>query len=167
MVEPHVVENAVCPACGSRSLRTVFVERDLPHFGRAVLVTSRCSSCGYSHTDVIELEDRGHRLLTLDVDGEDKLNYLVVRSSSCRLEIPEAGLELLPGPFSNGFITTVEGVLDRFETAVLRAVPESGEGERRKAELLEWIRRAKGGKERFTLVLEDPRGISGIIPPGA
>ena len=148
-------------------MKTTILEKDLPHFGRAVLIVSRCTSCGYNHTDVMELEDKGHRVLTLDVDTGDKLNYLVVRSSSCRVEIPESGLELTPGPFSNGFITTVEGVLDRFETAASRAIPESGEGERRKDAVLEWIRRAKGGNERFTLVLEDPRGVSGIIPPGA
>ena len=148
-------------------MKTTIFEKDLPHFGRAVLMASRCTSCGYAHTDVMELEDRGHKVLRLDVDSGEKLNYLVVRSSSCRVEIPEAGLELLPGPFSNGLITTVEGLLDRFETATLRAVPESDEGERRKEDVLGWIRRAKEGNERFTLVLEDPRGVSGIIPPDA
>lgn len=131
------------------------------------MVVSRCSSCGYVHTDVIELEDRGHRTFRFSVDSRDKLNYLVVRSSTCRVEVPEAGLELSPGPFSSGFITTVEGILDRFERAVLVAVPGSEDGRRRKENVVRWIRRAKDGKERFTLVLEDPRGISGVIPPGA
>jgi len=148
-------------------LKTTVVEKDLPHFGRAVMMVSKCSSCGYTHTDVVELEDRGHKTLKFSVDSRDKLNYLVVRSSTCRVEIPEAGLELSPGPFSNGFITTVEGVLDRFETAVLSADPESEEGRRRREKIIQWIKRAKDGKERFTLVLEDPRGVSGVIPPGA
>lgn len=128
-------------------------------------MTSKCSSCGYAHTDVIELEDRGQKTLTLHVDDEKKLNHLVVRSSSCRVEIPEAGLELAPGPFSNGFITTVEGILDRFESATMMVIPESDEERRRKEEVIEWIRRAKNGKEKFTLILKDPRGVSGVIEP--
>lgn len=147
-------------------MRTVVVEKELPHFGRAVIMTSKCRSCGYTHTDVIELEDRGHKTDRLDVDAPEKLNYVVVRASSGRLEIPESGLELHPGPFSNGFITTVEGVLDRFEDALRKVIPETEEARKRKEELLEWIKRAKDGKERFTLILEDPRGVSGIIPPG-
>lgn len=165
-MEPQVIEDALCPACGKKTLRTVVVEKELPHFGRAVVVTSKCSSCGYTHTDVMELEDRGEKREELLIDSEDKLNYVVVRSSSGHLEIPEAGLELMPGPFSNGFITTVEGVLDRFEDAVRKARPDSPEAERRKEEVLEWIRRAKNGSEVFRIVLHDPRGVSGIIPPG-
>lgn len=128
------------------------------------MVSSKCASCGFNHTDVIELEDRGHKEAKIVVDGK-KLNQIVVRSSSCRVEIPEAGLELQPGPFSNGFITTVEGVLERFEVAVRRAMPESAEGIQRRDNLIQWIQRAKNGQERFTLILEDPRGVSGIIQP--
>ncbi len=164
MVE-QVVEGAVCPACGKKTLRTVIVEKDLPHFGRAVIVTSRCSSCGYTHTDVMELEDRGHKVFRLYVDDPKKLNALVVRSASSTVRIPEMDLELHPGPFSNGFITTVEGILDRFESAARKVVPET-EDERKALDLaLQEIRDAKGGKKRFTLEIEDPRGVSGIILP--
>ncbi len=164
MVE-QVVEGAVCPACGKKTLRTVIVEKDLPHFGRAVIVTSRCSSCGYTHTDVMELEDRGHKVLRLYVDDPKKLNALVVRSASSTVRIPELDLELHPGPFSNGFITTVEGILDRFESAARKVVPET-EDERKALDLaLQEIRDAREGKKRFTLEIEDPRGVSGIILP--
>ncbi len=164
MVE-HVVENAVCPACGKKTLRTVIVEKELPHFGRAVIVTSKCSSCGYTHTDVMELEDRGKKVERLRVDSPEKLNYVVVRSSSGRVRIPELELEIHPGPFSNGFITTVEGVLDRFEDATKKFQPESEEERRLKEQALDEIRRAKEGKLTFTLEIEDPRGVSGILPP--
>ncbi len=164
MVE-HVVENALCPACGKKTLRTVIVEKELPHFGRAVIMTSKCSSCGYTHTDVLELEDRGRKAEKLRVDSPEKLNYVVVRSSSASLRIPELDLELHPGPFSNGFITTVEGILDRFEDAAKKFQPETDEEKKLKEQALREIRDAKEGKIAFTLELEDPRGVSGILPP--
>jgi zinc finger protein len=164
-VEPHVIEGGICPACGKKSLRTVIVEKTLPHFGRAVIMTSKCSSCGYTHTDVIELEVKGEKTLELKVDGPEKLNYVVVRSSSSSLRIPELDLELHPGPFSNGFITTVEGVLDRFEDAARKWAPSTEEERTLKEKALKEIRNAKDGKIPFTLILEDPRGVSGIIPP--
>ncbi len=143
----------------------MIVEKDLPHFGRAVIMTSKCSSCGYTHTDVLELEDRGKKVLELNVDSPEKLNYVVVRSSSSSLRIPELDLELHPGPFSNGFITTVEGVLDRFEDAAKKWTPSTDEERALKEKALEEIAAAKDGRISFTLVLEDPRGVSGIIPP--
>ncbi len=163
LMEPQVIENALCPACGKKTLRTVVVEKELPHFGHAVIMTSRCSSCGYTHTDVIELEDRGHKKLRIVVDDPRRLNDLVVRSSSASLRIPEFDLEMHPGPFSNGFITTVEGVLDRFESAAKKLVPESEEERKARDEALKEIREAKEGKRKFTLEIEDPRGVSGII----
>ncbi|NPA76301.1 MAG: ZPR1 zinc finger domain-containing protein [Candidatus Diapherotrites archaeon] len=159
----QVIDNAICPACGKKTLRTVIVEKELPRFGRAVLVTSKCSACGYTHTDVMELEDRGHKKLRILVDDPKKLNALVVRSAGATVRIPEFDLEMLPGPFSNGFITTVEGVLDRFESAAEKIVPESEEEKDAKETALREIREAKDGKRQFTLEIDDPRGVSGII----
>ncbi len=164
-MEPQIIEGGLCPACGKKTLRTVVVEKSLPHFGRAVIMTSKCSSCGYTHTDVIELEDKGHKVLELKVDSPEKLNYVVVRSSSASLRIPELDLELHPGPFSNGFITTVEGVLDRFEDATKKWNPSTEEERVLREKALKEIADAKEGKIPFTVVLEDPRGVSGIIPP--
>jgi zinc finger protein len=161
----QVIEGAVCPACGKKTLRTVIVEKELPHFGRAVLVTSKCSNCGYTHTDVMELEDKGYKKLKLVVDSPEKLNQLVVRSSSASIRIPEFDLELHPGPFSDGFITTVEGVLDRFESAAKKIKPETEEEKKAVETALKEISEAKEGKRKFTLEIDDPRGVSGIIEP--
>ena len=42
----------------------------------------------------------------------------VVRSSSCTVRIVELGLEVEPGDNATGYISNVEGVLNRFSDAI-------------------------------------------------
>ncbi len=144
-----------CPLCGKDGLKVITREHNIQHFGKIVISTVICPHCGYRHSDVVELEETGEKEEKLVVDKPEKLNYYVVRSATGTIEIPELGLELTPGPFSEGFITTVEGVLDRFlrVARLLRAKDKEEE-----------IKRAAEGNVRFTIVIKDPRGLSRIIP---
>lgn len=148
----------VCPVCGRKTLDILFREENIPHFGKVIMSTSLCRSCGFRHTDIYETEERKPATFILRVDAPDKLNYYVVRSSTGRIEIPEIGMELSPGPYAQGFITTVEGVLHRF-LDVLPLFPKH----RSVKHVEDFLRRALEGKQPFTLVLEDPRGLSRII----
>ena len=51
----------------------------------------------------------------------------VVRSTGARIEIPEFGVRIDPGPACEGFVSNVEGVLDRIGKVVKGAF---GLGER-------------------------------------
>ncbi len=154
-MEPIV---GVCPVCGKKTLKTFFEETNIPHFGRVIISTSVCSNCGFRHSDVYEVEEREPARFVLHVDRPEKLNYYVIRSSTGRLEIPDAGMELSPGPFSQGFVTTVEGVLERF-LSVLPLFKNLGDVSSVERFLLD----AKEGRVPFTVVLEDPRGLSRIV----
>ncbi len=147
-----------CPVCGKKTLDVVFREEKIPHFGRVVLSTSFCRSCGFRHTDVYEMEERKPARFVLRVDSPEKLNYYVIRSSTGRIEIVEIGMELSPGPYSQGFITTVEGILDRF-LGVLPLFREYGNVQH----IEDFLKKAMEGKQPFTLVVEDPRGLSRIV----
>jgi zinc finger protein len=98
------------------------------------------------------------------VESADDLAIRVVRSMSASIEIPELGVRIDPGPCCQGFISNVEGVLDRIEQAVKIAVRTGSDEERENARLLiEKIECVKEGKFPITLILEDPNGNSALI----
>ena len=71
-----------------------------------------------------------------------------------------------PGPGAESFISNVEGVLYRLRSGVETAIMFSHTNEQ-KAEgqrILQQIDDALNGEENFTLIIEDPVGISGILP---
>jgi len=90
---------------------------------------------------------------------------MVLKPAYAAVIIPEQDLEMLPGPASQGFISTVEGVLYRFEEAVKIACSKVESSEQRKKceELESWIRRAIDGLERFTLIICDYEGAGKVL----
>ncbi|WP_317896452.1 ZPR1 zinc finger domain-containing protein [Pyrofollis japonicus] len=156
-----------CPICGSKSLRITDYLYDLPLVGKIILTTGKCEKCGYKYNDVRLAEAKPPQRIILKVEDEDDLNALVVRASSASIIIPEKGLEMHPGPASQGFITTVEGLLERFREAIELACKDPEASKEKCNELLEWIKRAKEGQEDFTVIIEDPEGVSTIVSPKA
>ena len=80
--------------------------------------------------------------------------------------MPEFGIDVEPGPAAESFISNVEGVLDRSKQ-VLKSAINFAEHEEQKAkgrEILANIESALEGRFTFTLILEDPAGVSGILP---
>lgn len=151
-----------CPYCGKESLEAVDYLYDVPYLGKVIISVMSCSSCGYKHRDMASLEAGEAMKLKLRVEGERELRYLVIKSASASMRIPEAGLEYIPGPYAQGYITTVEGLLYEFHEAAsfLCATQGTGCGE------VAWIERAIEGKERFTLILCDKDGKSMIYGEG-
>ncbi len=86
---------------------------------------------------------------------------MVIKSSTAKIEIPELGITIEPGPSAQAYISTVEGVLYRV-LEVLEAYPMENrvKYERKKEEVMNAI----NGESRFTFILEDPYGNSLIIP---
>ena len=52
------------------------------------------------------------------IEDEEQLRARVVRSSSCTVCIPELDLEVNPGTSSTGYVSNVEGVLNRFQEII-------------------------------------------------
>ena len=99
-------------------------------------------------------------------NNRKKLNVRVVKSQTATLSIPELGLKVEPGTKSQGYVSNVEGVLNRFESAVATAMSWAEE-ENIKAnalEILEKIENLKSGEDiTVTLVIQDPFGHSVIV----
>jgi zinc finger protein len=114
------------------------------------------------------LEQKEPVKYTLEIN-KDNINARVVKSQTATLSIPELGLKVEPGPKSQGYVSNVEGVLNRFESAIATAI-EWAEEEQIKNnayKIVEKIENVKAGEETATLVVEDPFGHSIIIHENA
>lgn len=122
-----------------------------------------CLSCGYRHADVVTLETREPTRYTLKVESEEDMLIRVVRSGSARIEIPELGIKITPGLNSEGYVSNVEGVLERIEDVlVMMGSWKDGKGEMA-GKLLTRLKKIKTGKEAVHLIIEDSAGNSAII----
>jgi zinc finger protein len=94
------------------------------------------------------------------------LRVRVIRSGSGTIRLPEFGIDVEPGPAAESFISNVEGVLLRTRPVVETAIrfAESEEEREKGNEILEMIDKSMKGEMPFTLIIEDPVGVSGILP---
>ncbi len=94
------------------------------------------------------------------INSKSDMRIRVVRSSSGTISIPEIGASVEPGPVSEGFVSNIEGILER-----IKNVTEDMEtkNKKKKKEILEEIEKIRNGKEKATLIIDDPLGNSAII----
>jgi zinc finger protein len=152
-----------CPCCNT-DIEYLYKTENIPYFSDILIISAVCPSCGYKFVDTQLLKHGEPARYTVPVVTADDLAIRVVRSMSASIEIPELGVRIDPGPVCQGFVSNVEGVLDRIETVVKGALSWGNEVEKENAAaLLADIARVKAGTFPVTLILEDPSGNSGII----
>ncbi len=156
----------VCPTCNEANLLMRSMLYSIPFFNELALFSMECPSCNFSHSDVFSAEQRKPARFTLHVNSIALLRARVVRSGSGTFRLPEFGIDVEPGPAAESFITNVEGVLQRTRSVVETAInfADKPEEKAKGAEILANMNRAVEGEYPFTLVIEDPAGVSGIIP---
>lgn len=138
----------ICPSCKG-PLKVKVKEQEDFLGSQVTLVAMTCPKCGYRTLDLLPAEPGEPTRLELKVNPPGDLNLLVARSAGARITIPEIGAAIQPGPASTGFITTVEGVLNRFKKHL-----KSERARQLIDQLLEG--------QPFTLVVEDPTGASAV-----
>lgn len=141
---------------------------EIPYFGKVMESTIICEKCGYRNADVMLLEEKEPKLYTVKVEEEKDLFTRVVRSKSGTIELEEIGIKIEPGPASQGFVTNIEGVLERARETLLMAKnfkKEENEEESIKKieEILNYIEGVKEGKKPLTVRIMDPFGNSALI----
>jgi zinc finger protein len=87
---------------------------EIPYFGEHTQITLSCEHCGMRQTDFIPSEERGALSFSLSIEKVEHLQARVVRGSSGTVRIPELDLEVSPGTQSTGYVSNVEGVVNRF-----------------------------------------------------
>jgi zinc finger protein len=112
----------------------------------------------------LSLEKREPILVKTRINSLADLDIKVIKSGTATITIPEFGATITPGPFSEGFITNVEGVLERVEDA-LTFMLSSADGKRLKKgeKMRKQMQMSRESKPNFTLIIKDPFGNSDII----
>jgi zinc finger protein len=151
-----------CPSCNTE-IEYLYKTENIPYFSDILIISAICPSCGYRFVDTQLLKQGEPQRHSLAVISADDLAVRIVRSMSASIEIPELGVRIDPGPQCQGFVSNVEGVLDRIEAVVKGALIWGTEAEKENAAaLLADIVKVKDGTFPVTLILEDPCGNSGI-----
>ena len=170
MNEESISEMVIkCPACSIEGeAKSIMKEIEIPHFGKVMETTIQCPSCGFKHSDIIALEQNDPAKYVLKIN-KNTLSTRVVRSQSATVSIPEIGVKVEPGPKSEGYVTNVEGILTRFESAVKKALNlfDDEESLTNAKKTFNEIQELKKGNTTATLIILDPFGQSNIVSENA
>jgi zinc finger protein len=159
-----ILEGQRCPMCLQEKLTLMEYQREVPFFGKAFFFSMDCSNCGYHKADVESEEDKQPCKYTLEIESEEDMKIRVVKSANATVKVPYIG-EMESGPSSNGYVTNVEGILNRIKKIVEDVRDTSDdESEKDKAKnILKKIARIQWGRDKAKMIIEDPTGNSSII----
>ena len=153
-----------CPACDSNSMTVNQTQYEVEHFGSVLLSVSTCQKCGYKHTDVTTLTAQEPIALTAKIISSEDLKMRVIKSGTATVSIPEFRATVTPGPYSEGYISNVEGILEKVEDALTFMLGSAkGKSLQKGEKMLGKIRIAREQNPNFTLVIKDPLGNSAIV----
>ena len=161
---PTVIAGETCPVCHNKTLSLSESDMDIPFFGKTYLFSMNCSNCGYHKADVEADEKKPACKFTMDIDSEKDMKIRIVKSSNATVKIPHIGT-IEPGEASNGYITNVEGILQRFKKMIesLRDEAEDKAEQKKAKNMVKKLTRVMWGQEKVKLTIEDPSGNSAII----
>jgi len=181
------LEKQKCPVCFKNILTLTEDNMEIPYFGRVFLFSMQCQDkeCNYNMSDVETEEQKEPTRYTLEINSEKDMNIRVVKSSNATLEInsekdmnirvvkssnagvkiPQLKMSMEPGVASVGFVSNVEGILDRFKKVIEeeRNSTEDEEVKDNAKKLLKKIWKVKLGEFPIKLIIEDASGNSAII----
>lgn len=159
-----ILEGQECPFCHEKTMTMTEAEKDIPYFGLTYIFSMDCSSCKYHKADIESAEHKDPTRYTLEISSEDDMKIRVVKSSEATIKLPHI-TTVTPGPASNGYVTNVEGILNRIKREIENAKEgaEDDEDKKKAKNLLKKLTRVMWGQEKLKLILEDPSGNSAII----
>lgn len=163
-VKPLVLHGQECVMCKKKTMHLTELERNIPFFGKILLFSMSCSNCKYHKSDVEVVDKKEPAKYTFQVENKKDLDVRIIKSAEAIVKIPHVG-DMLPGPAAKGFITTVEGLINRFIVQIeqLRDSAED-KNERKKAKnLLKKLNKVLAGNEKIKIIIEDSTGNSVII----
>ena len=161
-----ILENQKCPICLKNTMTLTESEKDIPYFGKVYLFSMDCNNteCKYHKADIESAEQKEPCKFTTDVNGEADMKIRIVKSGEATVKIPRI-ITITPGPASNGYVTNIEGILNRVKVMVEKARDDAeDEDDKQKAKaMLKKINRVIWGSESLKIIIEDPSGNSAII----
>lgn len=150
--------------CGKKELTLTEGQSEVPFFGKIFLFSMHCNACHYHKADVEAADRKEAARFTFEVNGKDDLKVRVVRSSEGIVKIPHVGM-MEPGPNAEGFITNIEGVIEKFKKQIehLRDSAEEDEDKKKAKNMLKKLQKVLWGDEKLKIIIEDPSGNSAIV----
>lgn len=163
-MEEEKLDGERCPLCHQKTLVLAERETEVPYFGKVYLFSMTCSSCKYHKADVEAVERKEPCKYTFEVGSEEDMKIRVVKSSEAIVKIPHI-TTITPGPASQGFVTNIEGLLNRvkYQLETLRDTSEDEEDRKKAKNMLKKLLRIMWGQEKQKIIIEDPSGNSAII----
>ena len=154
----------MCMMCGEKKATLHEEEIDVPHFGKTFVFGIFCNGCGYRKNDLEVSEKKQPMQYALEINSEDDMSIKVVKSSEATLKIPRI-ITMESGPASNGFITNVEGVLERIKKIIESAAESEDDSDAKKKarKMIKKINNVILGRDKLKLIVSDPSGNSAII----
>tara|TARA_Y100000310_G_C20683053_1_gene817199 strand:+ start:1695 stop:2210 length:516 start_codon:yes stop_codon:yes gene_type:complete len=158
------LEKQPCPICKKKTLELREEETEVPYFGKMFLFSMQCEECKYYKADMEAVETQEPCKWTFEVDGEEDLKVRVIKSAQATVKIPHIA-SITPGPASNGYITNVEGIINRIKHQIesARDAEEDNSAKKKAKNMLKKLQKVVWGKEKLKLILEDPSGNSAIV----
>ncbi len=162
--KPAELANQQCPACNQKTLTLRELEQEIPYFGKVYIFSMTCSNCHYHKSDIEADEKKEPCKYSLEIDGKSDLNIRIVKSAEATLKIPHV-VTIESGPGSEGYITNVEGVLERVKKVIemARDDEEDPVAKKKAKNLLKKLMKVVWGTEKIKIIIEDPTGNSAII----
>lgn len=157
-------EQQPCPLCREKTLILTERETEVPYFGKILMFSMTCSSCKYHKADVEAVEQREPVKYEFEISSEEDMKVRVVKSSEATVKVPHI-TTITPGPVAQGYVTNIEGLLNRikYQIEVARDTAEDDEDRKKAKNLLKKLLNITWGKEKQKLIIEDPSGNSAII----
>uniref|UniRef100_A0ABM5EQN7 Zinc finger protein ZPR1 n=1 Tax=Pogona vitticeps TaxID=103695 RepID=A0ABM5EQN7_9SAUR len=157
--------NTNCPECNAPASTNMKLVQ-IPHFKEVIIMATNCDACGHRTNEVKSggaIEPLGTRI-TLQVTDSSDLTRDLLKSETCRVEIPELEFELGMGALGGKF-TTLEGLLKDIRDLVEKnpfnlgdsSLPDRAEKLSAFGRKLQQI---MDGKLQVHVTLDDPAGNS-------
>ncbi len=153
-----------CAFCGKKKVTLHEEETDIPYFGKVFIFSMECEGCGYKKSDVEPAEKKEPCRYTFEVSSEADLAVRVVKSGEATVKIPHI-MTIEPSAVSEGYVTNVEGLLQRVQQMIesAMAAEEEDEPKKKAKNMLKKLSNIMLGRDSLKIIIEDPSGHSAII----
>lgn len=161
---PEEEKENTCPLCNQNSLILNERETEVPYFGKVYLFSMTCNNCKYHKADVEAVEQKEPCKFTFEISSEEDMKVRVVKSAEATVKIPHIST-IEPGPASQGFVTNIEGILNRVKYQIenIKENAEDDDDKQKAKNLLKKLLKIIWGQEKQKIIIEDPSGNSAII----
>ena len=146
-----------CPKCRKKAVLTELIQ-DIQNFGETLISNLHCEHCGFNFNDVMSSSTHKPVHFIAKIEKENDLKIKIIKSSSSFVSIPELGVEVFPSPSSDGYISNIEGLLERVKESI-----QFADNRKASQNKLEQIQKAMNGKIKFSVELKDIFGHGALV----